>query len=273
MKNTYFKELLILIAVILFTGMDKTHAQSAIEIADTSLQGGVVHDLPVYGTLPAGAQNVELEFRFNALLLDFKSAFGNESTILTDPFAIQDISGMQNSVLRITAPSTKQSANGILCYLKLETLAGPDSTASLSPVSITINGEIQEDPALDPGTIFIGQPVFQEFPENLGNIYPNPFYVDLNIGFTINEPSKVNFKMFNLAGVKIFELNGNDENFEYHIFDRNGSEIDKPESHTFEKGSYRLYMIRKPRDVAAGTYFLVMETSFGTYKKNVIHIK
>ena len=252
-------------------------SKSSININDSIINRGIVSQIPIYGTLSeTNVNSLKIIIEFNALSLDIKSATGNENFIMKcgNPDIKINMEDITKSSLTITCNDIQPLENGIYCILNVEGLAGPDTTSLINPLKMIINGSELTETELKSGSITIpGIPVFQDYPESIGNNYPNPFNGETKFPISIHKPTNLKFFIYSTDGRMILSNEQENEMLELSLF-KNKTEITIVNlNNKLDRGNYILKLSPDNMRFASGEYYLFMVTDLGVYYKNFIYLK
>ncbi len=250
--------------------------QSAkVELRDTSIARGSGNLVPVYGTIGTELTGeLELSLRFNAYVIDVKRIITNATTCLDESHTFDvDISKLESSSLFVKSNSYRKPFTGILFYLEVEGLAGPDTSTLVTPIVLKVGGN--EVPGTFVGGIISVQsvPVSPKLTEGLGQNFPNPFSVYTEAFFSVDKSTKVSFILYSLSGRNVHSVSLSDPAFITEIFDEHGNQIENHNEHIFESGRYRLRLTPYSWKLSSGAYYLVMTVQDNVYKTNFIYFK
>lgn len=252
-----------------------SEAQISVEMRDTSISRGTQNLIPVYGEIPSNSVGkLELSVRFNAFVIDIKRIVTDANTCLDErlTFAV-DLLKIESAALMVTSDSYKIPFSGVLFYLEVEGLAGPDTSTLVAPIAIKFDG-IEQQAEFDSGTISVQSiPVGPKLTEGLGQNYPNPFDIYTELFFSVDEESKVSFTIFSLNGRNVYGMNLTDRAFTTEIFDESGNVIDNYTEHIFAAGRYKMRLTPYSWKLSSGAYYLVMAVRGQAYKTNFIYFK
>jgi hypothetical protein len=241
------------------------------------MQRGDVYSIPVKGLIENKSLNtLKIFFTFNSYIIDIKSAAGKNNYFFRDanPVINVDYSSPESATLTVTGTDINYNASDTLFILHIEGLAGPDSLTELKPFSLEIDGKINSNVELSTGLIkVLTSPVIHVLIEGFGNIYPNPFSDETKIIFYLSDDSEVNFSIYQLNGRQIYSLPEKANKSNYLIFDSKGSVVNDPINKIFGKGRYMLQLLPKNFEFPSGMYTIVMTTSRGSYKQNIMLAK
>jgi len=265
--------LLVTFFIIPFSLISKT----SININDTTINRGAISQIPIYGSFSeTNTGNIEIIIEFNALILDIKSVTGNDNFILQcqNPETNIDMEDITKAILTIRCNKVQQMENGVFCILNIEGLAGPDSISHISPIRIINNGTVLTDTVMKAGLIIVpGTPVYQDYPESIGNNYPNPFYETTRFPISIHKPTNVKFNIYSTDGRFILSNRTTNEMLNLSLF-KNKNEIPISNlNQKLERGNYILKLSPDNMRFASGEYYLVMITNMGVYTKSFIYFK
>jgi hypothetical protein len=251
-------------------------SQEKIEIKDTVLyRNGSTYTLPVYSNLALdNVKSLKLKIKFNYLLVNITSVSAGEGYGIkeTNSFFSINTDNYLESYLEINASDFNTNYSGILCGIKLETLAGPDSIAIMTPIEITINNEINSSISLIPGKIKIGLPVYPIINEGIQSIYPNPSDTHGTIIFSIRDNTKVKFSIYSANGRLIGTIPG-ETAFKHTFYDKTNKEIPDISNYTFTRGNYKFTFEVIDWKFSSGLYTLLMETNRGVYEAKLLLLK
>lgn len=270
-----YLKLLLFSTVLLLSG-NSLFSQEKIEIRDTILyRNGSTYNLPVYSNISLqNVQNLKLKIKFNHLLVNITSvATGNGYGIKeTNSFFSINTENFLESYLEITATDFNSDYSGILCGIQLETLAGPDSIAVISPIEITINGSNNSTISLLQGKIMIGLPVYPIINEGIQEIFPNPFAYKGTVQFSIKDDTYVKFFIYSSNGRLIGSIPG-ETAFKYDFYDKKNNHIPEIKNYNFTRGYYKFTFEVINWKFSSGLYTLVMETNRGVYESKLLLLK
>ncbi|MFC2129825.1 hypothetical protein ACFLSQ_00165 [Bacteroidota bacterium] len=266
----------ILILFICFSTANSI-SQISIQIKDTTINRGVISEVPIFGTLLENNLNeLEIVFEYNALNIHINSISGGNDNAMKCPEPEYDIdlTDLRKALLTVQCQDIMEVENGIFCILHIEGLAGPDSINILQPAKLLINGEERNDVVFESGTIKVpGIPVIQSYPEGIGNNYPNPFYGETRFPLTIDEPTKVRFRIYTTDGKFVLSNEKQDDMLKLSFYK---NDIEVPISNLnnkLEQGNYILELSPDNTQFASGGYYLIMITDNGVQHKNFIYLK
>jgi hypothetical protein len=271
----YIKQLMLILAALIST-YSSSFAAGSLEIKDTIIERGRVYKIPVYGTIPSSSANIiQLEFIFDAMVLDIKKADGdNNYGLPADLIYNFDFSNIKKSKITISSASYKKKFSGTICVLEIEGLAGIDTTSNIEPVSMLFDNDSLPEINLIKGNIKVNSfPVEPKFIERLGQNYPNPFSDQTTFPFSIDKETNVNFKMYSLNGKLLNEQSELNDVFRIAVNDENGNAIDKPYTYRFNRGNYKIVLKPYLWKLSSGAYCLILRTDTGVYRMNFIYIK
>jgi hypothetical protein len=268
---------LLIIILGFYSYYNLSFAQSYVSVPDTVIPRGEIYNIPVSGIFnQSDITSLKITFQFNARVIDVKSATGADSYIMkcSTPWLSElTFSGSDTAYVDISCDSVSSITNGIICSIDVEGLAGPDSITTLVPIKVFINGIQVELPTFKAGQLRVpGSTVYQQYPEGLGQNYPNPFSGYTFFPISIENATKIDFKIFTNYGQEVFTDLDNSESL--MLFKETGSGFEKIniKDDVLEKGNYRLTFIPEA-ELASGSYFMVMQSDNGVYNKRFLYIK
>lgn len=277
LKKIYIKKIHYIIYILIFiSAFSSSSAAEFLKFNDTTLiHSGKNYLVPVYSNLNlSGVSNVKILIKFNSLLIDIKAVYGGNNFGFNEasPSYNLNTTNLQESYLEVTGTQFNSVNSGVLFNILLETLAGPDSIAIMSPIQVTVNGEINSNLDLTEGKIKIGIPVYPIINEGISEVFPNPCSSKGTVTFSIRDDTKVKFFVYSSNGRLIGTIPGENA-FKYKVLDKTNSEIADVENYNFSRGYYKLVFDVISWKFSSGTYFLVLETSRGTYEAKLLLLK
>jgi len=263
-----------LILLFFLIGSQILFAKNRIAINDTLVPVGKTYDIPVYGDYDINQSGeIKLSIIFNALNLDIsdvKEAQGQGFKNIITEFIRHKWDSVE-VVVRSSNYAPKY--NGVLFYLNVQTLVGPDSLTLIRPVALKINDEEVECEFIS-ATVTTKSPIVeQKYIESISLVYPSPFDYEATVNFIIEEETKAEMMIFNSAGMKVFEFNKNHDEIRYSIFNEKDEKIENSNNLILDKGKYKLVFSPHKNKFSSGLYYLVLKTKKGTYKTNFIYNK
>ena len=265
-------KLLIIIILSVIPGFNVL-SQNDISISDTLVTRTEYFEIPVNGTLQVNAgDNVSIEIVYDSRIIDIKSAIGGNGMAITEaaPAIATDFTKLDSAKLTITSSNVVPVTNGIICKLSVKGLVFSDSVGYIHPYKIIING-IETPVSQKYARVLVrGTLIFPNYPDNLGDAVPNPFFYSTKLNFSLEKPSKVHFILYSLIGGLIAESQNSTEIFKiYNIIDN--QRVDA--SSVLAAGVYYLIVTPVSFETSSGYYMLVMQTDRDIYNKNLIYNK
>lgn len=263
-----------LILLFFLIGSQILFAKNRIAVNDTLVPVGKTYYTPVYGDYDINQSGeIKLSIIFNALNLDIsnvKEPQGQGFKDITTEFIRHKWDSVEVVVRSNNYPSRY---NGIMFYLNVQSLVGPDSVTQIRPVALKINDEEVECEFISANITTKSPIVEQKYLESISLVYPNPFDYEATVNFIIEEETKVELIIFNNAGMKVFEFNKNNEEIRYSIFNEKDEQIENSNNLILDKGKYKLVFSPHKNKFSSGLYYLVLKTKKGIYKTNFIYNK
>lgn len=268
---------IILTLIIMFISLKESIANDfSVSVRDTLIPRGNAYEIPIYGKISElNAQSLKITLNFNALVLDVRSARGGDQLGIKDAsIALTTKFDSWDSVdLTLSSSNVRSGYDGILCYLLIEALTGPDTISQLKPTLLEVNN-VKVDTDFAAGYIKTSPPtVSQKYIEGIGLLYPNPFSESAAMKFTIEKASKVDFYIYSGLGRLIQKIPESSKYINFEIFNNKNERIENPESVQFEPGNYTLILRPLKWEVSAGVYYMFMKTSSGEYNTQFIYVK
>lgn len=218
-------------------------------------------DVPVSFEPGKSIDSFTITLKFNPQVVSLISATVNgNSSIPCDSLLSKSLYTPPNTMqVLIECNTSFVGASNQSIQLAFLALAGKDSQTVVEVESITENG--QNLPIISPisGTIIIrgNKQVVQNFPEFLGQNYPNPVSSETinpyttTFPYSINNQTDIIFSVYNSKGQKILTF---------------------PTIHR-ERGEYTFVLGMDATKFASGTYSLQMETNEGVYFQSFLYLK
>ncbi len=261
---------------LLFSSVDLLATDFKIQVKDTVIPSGRVYSIPVIGQIPKqAAGRIGLSFRFNGLVLDIKSIQGAAQLGFNDEQInfTTNSSDWEQAVITLSSSNYKSDYSGILFYLNIEALVGPDTVSVLEPIELQLDG-VSIGAELSKGYILTTSPIInQKYPEGIGRCFPNPFTGDGFFKFNVEKESKVKFSIFSYYG-RLVQTSSSESNYlEITVFNSKMQKIESPSDHVFDEGTYLLKITPLSQEMAAGLYFIIMETRYGVHNSNFVYIR
>lgn len=173
-----------------------------------------------------------------------------ENTLYTPPDKIQVLLSCNSSFV---------GASNQTIRLSFLALAGKDSQTVIEVESIRENGQTISITSPISGTITIrnNKQVVQNFPEFLGQNYPNPVSVDTDRPYTTTFPYSIN----------------NQTDVMFSVFNSKGQKILTFPTIQRDRGEFTFVLGMDPTQFSSGTYSLQMETNEGVYFQSFLYLK
>lgn len=196
--------------------------------------------------------NMQIVFEYNAGRIKIDSVVaGTDYAIKCESPSIFDSSFATLGTLRVSCADVQTVTDGKICVLYVTCLSGEGSEALITPSKVVINDSNQAGSFVSGKITFDDTAITQKFIEGLGYTSPNPFWSNIKIPYTINEPTNAAFLIYDLTGRLIVEY--------------------PPVSRT--RGSYFFYFTPDEGVLANGAYYLVMKTDSKVYRSYFIRMR
>lgn len=273
---SFIKMKLIFSLLFILFSFNNLLSQNSVVVRDTIINRAISNKIPIYGKIEESTDSkFQFCLKFNSLVIDVKEIVVDNSTIFSSINSFDIFfNDYTNSEVLIKTNGLKDNNNGVLFYAIIEGLAGSDTTCLIEPSCFLVNDVVSDKVSLTNGRINVrSTPVDIDFKEGLGLNSPNPFYNQTKIPFTIDQKTKVDFKIYSLNGRKVLNKSFADAGFDFEITNNDGTIVNNPDNHTFEKGKYNLILRADSWKASAGAYYLLMTTTNSTYKINLMLIK
>lgn len=195
------------------------------------------------------------------------AAFGCPESRLEESFAKLD-----SAVIDAYCDNFSSEASTLLCLLETAALAGPDTIAYVRADSLFVGGRAIEIVTKPAAIRILSDPVFQKYPENISNNFPNPFTVGTCFPISVKETKKIEFEIYNINGDRVL-TSERDPN----MFRLTKSQNPASESIAFtdkiDRGSYYLHFAPDQWKLSAGAYFIQMITDNAVSNINFVYLK
>lgn len=214
--------------------------------------------------LPAGTSSIQLRLSYMTNRLNFERVTGGTAvggcvspTVTQD--TIDETSG-NYGFITISCNDIQQSDDNATFFLQFRVLGGQEDSALIEPRSLVLNNDSLEQLDRSEGVITFDQsepPVFPTYPEDLGEIAPNPFNVEAKVFYSIQESTNVRFKIFDLLGKEVL-----DDNIGVRgrgVYSYTISPLESKPWINYERSSE--------------LYTLIMVTDNGVYQKTLLYLK
>ncbi|MBM4150037.1 MAG: T9SS type A sorting domain-containing protein [Ignavibacteria bacterium] len=227
-----------------------------ISIPDTSLQLGLTIDLPMLLNTTDDARNASCTLMVSIpkkrLLL--KEVITKPGTLFSckNPTITLISEDAERRMFAITCQNPLIQSQGILLFLRVEALAGTETSSQINATSFLVGGTNQSI-IQSGGTItFTDPPVIQAKAEGMDLNIPNPFEYTTSFIYHLGTDGEVQFTLFNAQG-KVIQ--------EFPIEFKNAGR------HTF------VLSIDDPTNFSSGVYIIRMRTERGLYHMSMVHKK
>jgi hypothetical protein len=254
-------------------------SQINIELPDTIIRRGYPNkiQIPVYGSINKIPLNkIKILFAYKSSVIFLSQALGNDSLAMKSPLPEVnfDITKIDSTLIEVSDTNVQPINNGIICFLDLEGLAGSDSISYIAVKSIEINYSKETNFTTKPAIIKVtGAPVFEILPEKIGLISPNPFSAITELNFFIKGKTRVRFFIYSSDGSLMQDSWNITDKVKLSYFLSNGTEIEVDENYKFSPGGYKIIIEPLNWKMAAGLYYIIMQTENGLYYNNFIYWK
>lgn len=227
-----------------------------ISIPDTTLRQGLIIDLPMLLKTTDDARNTSCTLMVSIpkkrVLL--KEVITKPGTLFSckNPAITMISEDAERRIYAITCQNPLIQSQGILLFLRLEALAGTETSSQINAISFQIGGTGQSI-IQSGGTItFTDPPVIQSKAEGMDLNIPNPFEYTTSFIYHLGADGEVQFTLFNSQGklIKDFPI-----------------EFKNAGRHTF------VLSIDNPTNVSSGVYIIRMRTERGLYHMSMVHKK
>ncbi|MFM7544493.1 MAG: T9SS type A sorting domain-containing protein [Ignavibacteria bacterium] len=229
---------------------------AVISIPDTSLRKGLTIDLPILLNTTDDARNASCTLMVSIpkkrVLL--KEVITKPGTLFSckNPTITLISEDAERRMFAITCQNPLIQSQGILLFLRVEALAGTETSSQINATSFLVGGTNQSI-IQSGGTItFTDPPVIQAKAEGMDLNIPNPFEYTTSFIYHLGTDGEVQFTLFNAKG-KVIQ--------EFPIEFKNAGR------HTF------VLSIDDPTNFSSGVYIIRMRTERGLYHMSMVHKK
>lgn len=222
-RQRYFLGSLLMLAVVAF-GVCVAHVplsaqvQVSFQLQDTTVKRGDLVRVAVravFRQLPASVDSIRFVVRYAPLSLAFQGALGGGANVMqcTPPRTDSQFVNLNFGNIQVSCAALRPLATNTdtvtLATLVFRTLASPDLTTPLSIESLWLNGILI--PLLSSRQALItmqGAPlVAGEFPDAIGQNYPNPATLDgTTFPYTVAETGSVELSLLSSRGEVVLEF-------------------------------------------------------------------
>ncbi|MBS1537633.1 MAG: T9SS type A sorting domain-containing protein [Bacteroidetes bacterium] len=230
-----------------------TAGEIRIEVESATARQGDHLALSVTGTIDVeNFQSIQLFFKYNANRIKIDSVKGSEifAVKCANP-TIFDSTFAELGTLKVSCSDVQKILDGKICTLFLTCLAGYGNEASIIPFSIQVNDSNQIGNFISGKITFDDIPVIQKFIEGLGYPSPNPFGGNILVPYTIDEPTNVQFFIYDLAGRLVQD---------FPVIQRS-------------RGGYFFYFAPNEGEFSNGAYYLLMKTNSKVYTSHFLRVR
>lgn len=269
-----------LFLLFLFINIQTSLSQVNVTVKDTTIPLGEIYTIPILISIPQGTymdiESVSLKFTYNAYVINIQNVSGAESYLMNceAPSFSNDYDDLEETMLSISCNICSLIEDDTLCTIDIQGLAGKDSVTSFSPVEISINGSIVEDAEKISGEIVVPGPnIIQQYPEGLGQNFPNPAHQRTVFPFNINKTSKAEFEIYNSDGKHILSSKTDKNIFSMFYESKDGVVFIDDLNTELSQGSYFLNLHFTEFEISSGLYYLVMKTKNGRYNRSFLLIR
>ncbi len=210
-----------------------------------------------------------LNIKYDGTMLNFLRAVPGEDYIIMLPNSVDNVwdPGESSWMLNILSDNLSGSGSGTLIALDFEILAGKEEFAAVTPAKLTLN-DIKVDAGFSGGGVEVRDPpVFTDYPESLGQNYPNPFFSESTFPFSLDVETPVEFFVYDIRGRKVLDFNYITR---VSTLFKDGAGFIDPAENRLGKGSYYLTVQTDEWMLASGFYIMVMKTERKVHKVNFI---
>lgn len=252
-------------------------SQITVSVPDTAIPAGSVYKIPVKAKIDSDTiRTLTLVFTYNSHIIYVKrvGAGGNYLMKCDTPQTKYNYFDLTSVDLEIKCDSLNkpQKDTSEICFLEIEGLTYRDTTIKLELAKIIINGSntIEKNEFVSNITVnSIG--VIQAYPEGLSYNFPNPFFGKTTFPFSINEPTKVDFKVFSLIGIQCLSSDNLEKNMIIYKRTKNGNVRINNLKDPLTQGSY-LLEVYPSWELYFGVYYMIMETENNVYSRTFVYV-
>ncbi len=271
-------KLLLLISISLASfifSIPSATAGGSISIPDTSLERGERIALPVNCTFdaPLGGP-ARLKLVYYSVMLRIPRVYGNDTAAFkcTETRLEESYAKLDSAVIDAYCDDFSSGAASIVCLFDVEALAGPDTIAYVRADSLFVGGQAIEFASKPSSILILSDPVFQKYPEKIGNNFPNPFTTATCFPLSVRETKKIEFEIYNINGDRVLSSE-RDRNMFRLTKSQNPASEALAMNDKIERGSYYLHFAPDQWKISAGAYFIQMITDNAVSNINFVFLK
>lgn len=269
-----------LFLLFLIINIQTSLSQVKVAVNDTIIPLGEIYTIPVLISIPSGTYtdigSVSLNITYNAHVINIQNVSGAESYLMNcaSPSFSNNYDDLEKTVLTISCDMCSLVEDDTLCTIDIQGLAGKDSLTIFSPTEISINGSVVADAEQISGEIVVPGPnIIQQYPEGLGQNFPNPAHQRTVFPFNINKTTKAEFEIYNSDGKHILSSKNHENIFSMFYESKNGVIFINDLNTELSQGSYFLNIHFNEFEISSGLYYLVMKTKNGRYNRSFLLIR
>ena len=248
-------------------------AQNSIIFNDVKVGREQYIDVALYGTISGdNISELKVELLYNSRIIDIKSAKGQPGFAMQEdnPEFRTDFSKLDSARLIITSRNAHAVKDGIICNLQIKGLVWSDSLAYVLPFRVFIDGnEVEADVKQGIVTV-VGTPIFPNFPDFLGNGYPNPFNYQVRFDFSLKKSTPVEFIVYTMNGIRVIDSENNDGML--LVFSKE-SGIPLNDLSNLKEGAYYVLFTPKNQEISSQYFIFVMKTNREAFNTNILYCK
>jgi hypothetical protein len=248
-------------------------AQNSIKFDDVKVGREHYVDVALKGTVTGNnISQLRVELIYDSRIIDIKSASGGTGFVMQEekPDVRTDFSKLDSARLIITSHNVQAVTDGIICNLQIKGLVWSDSLAYVLPLRMFINGEEVETDIKQGIVTVVGTLIFPNFPDFLGNGYPNPFNYQVRFDFSLKKSSSVEFVVYTMNGIKVIDSDNSDGML--LVFSKE-SGIPLNDLTNLKEGAYYVLFTPKNQEIASQYFIFVMKTDRQVFNTNILYCK
>jgi hypothetical protein len=218
-------------------------------------------DVPISFEQGKSIDSFNVTLKFNPQVVSLIAANADGSSVIPCDSLLQKSQYTPPNTMQILlgCNSAFVGATNQTIRLSFLALAGKDSQTVVEVESISENGQNQPISTPISGTVTIrdNKQVVQNFPEFLGQNYPNPVSVDTDNPYTTTFPYSIN----------------NQTDIIFSVYNSKGQKILTFPTLQRDRGEFTFVLGMDPTQFSSGTYSLQMETNEGVYFQSFLFLK
>ena len=264
------KIILYTISLLFFITTVKSKAEVTVSISDTTIKSDCIA-IPIYGTTTNfNGKKIEYGFQLNWVQAEILGITTNQNFALnSENFSY--FYDWKSRMLTVSSENFTSNFSGILFEINFRLLPRMDffmnhEIFTLTPKYVKITSS-ENDTTINLSSSSASIRIDtisanQTFKEGVSTNYPNPFFYETVLFFSINEPTTVNMELYDFIGNIIQKIPEDiDGALHFRFFDASNNEIKINNNYEFSQGIYKVIFRINHAILATGQYRLLFETN------------